>query len=170
MKQSLRAKRMAKHHKRQKQQSKLNLVSLMDIFTILVFFLLVNSSDVEVLQSDKTIVLPTSTAEQMPDTTLVVRVNDTDILVDSRPVAKVADVVNQKGNDIAALATELKYRVSRSRPLTEEEQQVGRAVTIMGDKAIPYTLLKKVMATCAANDYRNISLAVSKAGEDAEGA
>ena len=38
----------------QKKHSKtatLNLVSLMDIFTILVFFLMVNSSEVEVLQT-----------------------------------------------------------------------------------------------------------------------
>lgn len=55
MKQSLRAKRMAKHHRRLNQAPKMNLVSLMDIFTILVFFLLVNSSDVEVLQTDKSI-------------------------------------------------------------------------------------------------------------------
>ena len=40
----------------------INLVSMMDIFTILVFFLLVNSSDVEVLPNAKEIVLPTSTA------------------------------------------------------------------------------------------------------------
>ncbi|MCH8101169.1 MAG: biopolymer transporter ExbD, partial [Proteobacteria bacterium] len=38
-----RAKRMEKHHKRNKAMGTLNLVSLMDIFTILVFFLLVNS-------------------------------------------------------------------------------------------------------------------------------
>ena len=48
-----RAKRMEKHHKRNKSTAALNLVSLMDIFTILVFFLLVNSSDVETLPSTK---------------------------------------------------------------------------------------------------------------------
>ncbi|MBB3169752.1 ExbD/TolR family protein [Simiduia aestuariiviva] len=169
MKQSLRAKRMAKHHKRTKNQSKLNLVSLMDIFTILVFFLLVNSSDVEVLQTDKTITLPTSTAETMPDTTVVVRVNATDVLVGGRPIAKVDAVMAEAGNNIPALAQELKFLSANARPLTPEEQLQGRAVTIMGDKDIPYTLLKKVMATCAENEYRNIALAVSKAAsEDAE--
>lgn len=168
MKQSLRAKRMAKHHKRNQQQSKLNLVSLMDIFTILVFFLLVNSSDVEVLQNDKTITLPTSSAEKMPDTTLVVRVNANDILVGSRPVAKVADVLADKDNEIQALAQELKYLSAKAGRMTPEEEQIGRPVTIMGDKGIPYTLLKRVMATCAQNDYRNIALAVSKAGNSAE--
>ena len=32
----------------------------------------------------------------------------------------------------------------------------------MGDQTIPYELLKKIMATCAAADYRDISLAVSQ--------
>jgi hypothetical protein len=32
----------------------------------------------------------------------------------------------------------------------------------MGDEKTPYSILKKVMATCASADYRNISLAVSR--------
>lgn len=46
--------------------------------------------------------------------------------------------------------------------MTEVEREKGRAVTIMGDQSIPYVLLKRIMSTCAANDYRNISLAVNQ--------
>lgn len=166
MKQSLRAKRMSKQHRRRAQQSKLNLVSLMDIFTILVFFLLVNSSDVEVLQNDKTITLPESVSEQRPDTTLVVMLNAKDILVSGHSVAQVADVIAREGTFIEELTKELKYQASRAKPLNEEELKVGRAVTIMGDQAVPYALLKKVMTTCAAAEYRNISLAVTKIEQD----
>ena len=162
MKQSLRAKRMAKHHRRQAKATKLNLVSLMDIFTILVFFLLVNSSDVEVLQNDKNITLPESVSEQRPDNTLIVRVNATDIVVGNRAVARVSEVMAEEGSAIAALSKELAYQASRAKPLTEEQQQLGRAVTIMGDQAVPYALLKKIMSTCAAAEYRNIALAVTK--------
>lgn len=162
MKQSLRAKRMAKQHRRRGKQTKLNLVSLMDIFTILVFFLLVNSSDVEVLQNDKTITLPKSVSEQRPDTTLVVRVNASDILVGNRSVAKVDSVLQREDNTIVELTKELQYQASRADPLTEEQTKLGRAVTIMGDQAVPYALLKKVMTTCAAAEYRNIALAVTK--------
>ncbi len=162
MKQSFRAKRMAEHHKRLTRAPKLNLVSLMDIFTILVFFLLVNSSDVEVLQNDKTIVLPESISEQRPDTTLIVRVNATAILVGNRSVAQVSEVLAGDENSIASLAKELEYQASRAKPLTDDQQKSGRAVTIMGDQAVPYALLKKIMSTCAAADYRNISLAVTK--------
>lgn len=162
MKQSLRAKRMAKHHRRLNQNPKMNLVSLMDIFTILVFFLLVNSSDVEVLQTDKSIQLPASVADQVPDNNLVVMISAKDIVVGGRSVGSVEQILASKEDRVASLETELKYQASKARPLTEEEQLLGRAVTIMGDQMIPYALLKKIMASCAAADYRNISLAVAQ--------
>lgn len=162
MKQSLRAKRMAKHHRRLNQAPKMNLVSLMDIFTILVFFLLVNSSDVEVLQTDKSIQLPTSIASKVPEANLVVMISANDVMVGGRSVGTVTAVMASKDDRFAPLETELKYQAGKARPLTDEEKVLGRAVTIMGDQEIPYALLKKIMASCAAADYRNISLAVAQ--------
>ncbi len=162
MKQSLRAKRMAKHHKRTGGQSKLNLVSLMDIFTILVFFLLINSDDVEVLQNNDAIELPESISEQKPDTTLVIMASNEDLLVNGRSLAKVEDILASDDLEIQVLANELIYLAERAGPLTELEEDKGRAVTIMGDSAIPYALLKRIMSTCAANEYRDISMAVSQ--------
>ena len=81
MKMSRRAKRMERHHKRGRRLPGFNLIALMDIFTILVFFLLVNSSDVEVLPNTKSLKLPESVANKKPEETLVVMVNDKDILV-----------------------------------------------------------------------------------------
>ncbi len=161
-----RAKRMAKHHKRNRGAGALNLVSLMDIFTILVFFLLVNSSDVETLPNAKDLQLPESIAEEKAKETVVILIGEEDIIVQGSPVAKVADVMRIKGNDIPALREAL---VSQNdRVLKREAQQdiEGREVTIMGDKEIPYRLLKKVMATCTASDYGQISLAVLQKSSD----
>jgi len=161
-----RAKRMAKHHKRNRGAGALNLVSLMDIFTILVFFLLVNSSDVETLPNAKDLQLPESIAEEKAKETVVILIGEEDIIVQGTPVAKVADVLDIKGNDIPALREAL---VSQNdRVLKREAQQdiEGREVTIMGDKEIPYRLLKKVMATCTASDYGQISLAVLQKSSD----
>lgn len=162
MKQSIHAKRMERQHRRAKSQSKLNLVSLMDIFTILVFFLLVNSSDVEVLQSNKDITLPASVAEKKPENNLVVMVSAVDILVGGRKVADVKAVLKSDEREIASLKKELLYLAGRKPYKTIEEQEKGRDVTIMGDEKIPYLLLKKIMTTCAKSEYRNISLAVSQ--------
>ncbi len=153
---------MARHQGRMKTTSKLNLVSLMDIFTILVFFLLLNSGDVEVLQKDKSITLPESVAEKTPDATLMVMVSKTDLLVAGRAMAKVEDILQREGLGIPELAQELQHQAARRPQLSESEQLKGRAVTIMGDQSIPYALLKRIMSTCAENDYRNISLAVNQ--------
>jgi len=162
MKMSRRAKRMQRHHKRAGKGAAINLVSLMDIFTILVFFLLVNSSDVQNLPSTKDIQLPKSSAEQMPKETIFITVSETSLLVQGRPVASVQDILSSDANMIVALKKELEYQASRSKVSAEKEAR--REITIMGDKSIPYRLLKKIMITCNSVNYNNISLAVSKKG------
>ncbi len=169
MKQSMRARRMARHHRRLSRLPKLNLVSLMDIFTILVFFLLVNSSEVDVLSRDRDIQLPTSVSEQLPDDSLLLVVGGEQILVNGRPVASLQEALDSDDDKIAGLHEELLDRAQRARPLTEEEQRLGRPITIMGDRNIPYSLLKRIMATCADTGYRDIALAVDQSPADAEG-
>ena len=161
-----RAKRMEKHHKRNKGSGALNLVSLMDIFTILVFFLLVNSSDVQSLPNAKDMTLPESIAEKKPEENVVVLIGQTDILVQGTPVARIADVMDQPGNDIPELREALLSQNDRVLRREARDDVAGREVTIMGDKEIPYRLLKKVMATCTASDYGQISLAVLQKSSD----
>lgn len=161
MKMSRRATRMDRHHKRSRSLAELNMVSLMDIFTILVFFLLVNSSDVEILPSVRAVKLPESVAEKSPKQTVVIVVNDQDILVQGRKVASVTEVYNSGGEVIAALKSELDYQQSRDAS-ARKPGATGHEITIMGDKAIPYRLLKQIMVTCVRANYDNISLAVMK--------
>ncbi len=161
-----RAKRMEKHHKRNKGAGALNLVSLMDIFTILVFFLLVNSSDVETLPSTKELQLPESIAEDKAKETVVILIGENDLIVQGRPIAKIADILATKGNDIPALREALLSQNDRVLRREAKDDIAGREVTIMGDKDIPYRLLKKVMATCTESDYGQISLAVLQKSSD----
>jgi len=161
-----RAKRMEKHHKRNKGAGQLNLVSLMDIFTILVFFLLVNSSDVETLPNAKELQLPESIADQKARETVVIMIGETDLIVQGTSVAKVADIMATVGNDIPELREALLSQNDRVLRREAQEDIAGREVTIMGDKDIPYRLLKKVMATCTESDYGQISLAVLQKSSD----
>jgi biopolymer transport protein TolR len=166
MQTSQRAKRMERRHTRGKRGGALSLVSLMDIFTILVFFLLVNSTDVEVLPNTKDVRLPESIAEEKAKQTVVILIGDEDILVQGMQVAKVADVMSQAGNDIPALRQALLRQNDRVLRQETKDDVEGREVTIMGDKDIPYRLLKKVMATCTGSDYGRISLAVMQKSSD----
>ncbi|WP_187410062.1 biopolymer transporter ExbD [Saccharophagus sp. K07] len=169
MKQSMHASRMARRHKRAKTQPKLNLVSLMDIFTILVFFLLVNSSEVEVLQSNKSIKLPESVSDKKPENNLIVMVSRDDIVINGRLITDVKSVVESSAEDIEPLKKELEYLASREPYASDEAHEKGRDVTIMGDAALPYTLLKKIITTCAKSEYRNISLAVNQLPPETQG-
>lgn len=157
---------MERRHARGKAGIALNLVSLMDIFTILVFFLLVNSSDVEVLPNAKEIQLPESIAEVKAKETVVILISEEHIIVQGTPVARVADVMSRKGNDIPELRQALQSQNDRVLRREAQDDIAGREVTIMGDKDIPYRLLKKVMATCTESDYGKISLAVLQKSSD----
>ena len=162
-----RAARMQRHHKRHKGGGALHLVSLMDIFTILVFFLLVNSSDVEVLPNARDVRLPESIAESRARETVVVLVTDEAVLVQGRPVARVADI--EANGDIIVPELKAALEEQTRRTLREEtaDDVASREVTIMGDREIPYSLLKKVMATCTDADYGRVSLAVLQKTSDA---
>lgn len=163
MKQSRRTKRMQLHHaRRNDRNASLNMVSLMDIFTILVFFLLVSAANTEVLPSPKQIKLPESTAEKAPKENIIIMVNSSEILVQGQKVASLGNSVKSNQSFIPELLNDLKLRASKKEKSSNRAADPKRGVTIMGDKHIPYQLLKKIMVTCASADYTNISLAVTQ--------
>lgn len=163
MKQSRRTKRMQLHHaRRSDQNASLNMVSLMDIFTILVFFLLVSAANTEVLPSPKQIKLPQSTAEKAPKQNIIIMVSSSEILVQGQKVAAIDSTSNSSQPIIPELLNDLKLRASGKSKSGRRAINPKQGVTIMGDKRIPYHLLKKIMLTCASADYTNISLAVTQ--------
>jgi biopolymer transport protein ExbD len=137
----------------------LNLVSLIDIFTILIFFLLSSASEVETLPSFKAVKLPESTADTHPKETIVVVISGSEIIVDGRKVANVADVMRADGDLIVPLKAELEL-LGKRQVIRQENQAQKAAVTIMGDKDIPYRLLRKVMVTSARANFTDVSFAV----------
>ena len=154
----------AERHARNRSLVDLNLVSLIDIFTILIFFLLANASEVEVLPSTKAVRLPESTAEKTPKVTVVVVVSNEDILVQGRKVISVSQALKADSDLIEPLKAELDYHAGRQLVRKEQETR-NKAVTIMGDKEIPYRLLRKIMVTCARANYGDISFAVIQKGK-----
>ena len=152
-----RAARKARHG----NQLDMNLVSLIDVFTILIFFLLSNSG-VETLPA-ASVHLPESSAKKDPKETVVVVVNAAEITVDGRKVADVAPLAAATDDVIPGLKAELDLLAAR--PVARAED-AGRpkSLTIMGDKAIPYQLLRKVMYTAALADYTDVSFAVNQKG------
>ena len=153
--------RIKKHRERGHHGSHMALVPFIDMLTMLVVFLLLHSSDVEILPNTKNITIPQSIADLKPRETVVVMVTTEDLLVNGRVVAKVKDV-NRSGADlvIEPLRAALKEQSDTSLRASSEQDLADREVTIMGDKGTPFSVLKRVMATATAADYGKVSLAV----------
>jgi len=131
------------------------------VFTILIFFLLSNSGGVETLPSPKAVHLPESVADKAPRETVIVVVSGTEILVGGRRIASVAEVMATEGDLIAPLKAELEQQASRQ-VIRKENEADAKRLTIMGDKDIPYRLLRKIMFTGARANFADVSFAVRR--------
>ncbi|HSG68773.1 MAG TPA: biopolymer transporter ExbD [Planctomycetaceae bacterium] len=140
--------------------TKMNLTSLMDVFTILVFFLLVNSGSVEVMETPKDMSLPESRVELKPRETVVIFVSKDQVLVQGQVVALVADILegdSDSTSNITARLAQLKDNIVGPNTLTVAASQ---EVTILADKSVPFAVIKRIMSTCTEGGYENVSLAV----------
>ena len=157
MRNSRRIKRMSRNRVK---ITKMNLTSLMDVFTILVFFLLVNSGSVELLEAPKNITLPEARVESKPRETVVIFVSAVDVLVQGELVARVDDILEEREgtiDPINARLAELKKNIVGASTLTVAASQ---EVTILADKSVPFVVIRKIMSTCTDEGYENVSLAV----------
>ena len=139
---------------------KMNLTSLMDVFTILVFFLLVNSGSVELLEAPKDVKLPESRVETKPRETVVIFISPEDVLVQGEIVARTADILggnNDLVGPISARLAEMKENIVGPSTMAAAASQ---EVTILADKSVPFIVIRKVMSTCTGEGYENVSLAV----------
>ncbi len=149
----------AERRNRNQSMVDMNLVSLIDVFTILIFFLLSNSGGVETLASPRAVKLPESMSQKAPKETLLVVVTGSEILVGGKVVSSVTDALKVDGDMIQPLKAELDVEASRE-VIRKENEADSKRVTIMGDKDIPYRLLRKVMFTAARAGYSDVSFAV----------
>lgn len=157
MRNSRRIKRMKRNRVK---IGKMNLTSLMDVFTILVFFLLVNSGSVEIMEAPKTVKLPESRVETKPRETVVIFVSPDEILVQGQAVGFVGDVLDSDSPTLDAITARLdalKENVLGPKTLAVAG---SREVTILADKSVPFGVVRKIMSTCTEGGYENVSLAV----------
>lgn len=157
MKNTRRIKRMSRNRS---AVTKMNLTSLMDVFTILVFFLLVNSASTEVLETPKQIKLPDSVVEQKPRETVVIFVSPEEVTVQGESVVRMVDLLAHKGTIIAPIGERLAQVKESVIGLNTQVVSESREITILADRAVPFSVVKKVMSTCTHEGYGRISLAV----------
>jgi len=163
MKDSRRIRRMERSRKK---VAGLNLTALMDIFTIIVFFLLANSSSNEVLTTPKHIKLPDSVVESKPRETVVIMVGPETVMVQGEAVANTPELIENKSGNIPEITRRLDLLERNIIGISSQTAIASKEVTILADKTIPFNVLKKIMTTCTGSGYGRISLAViQKASE-----
>jgi biopolymer transport protein ExbD len=158
MKNTRRMKRMARNHK--KKIPSMSLTSLMDVFTILVFFLLVNTANGPVLDPPKQITLPDSVTETKPAETAVVVVSNDNVLIQGQPVISLKDVLDSKQEIIPEITNRLKEVKKHVIGISTKAIAESSKITILSHKSIPYKVLQKVMTSCTMAGYDEINLAV----------
>ena len=152
--------RIKRHRKRLHGGSHFVLVPFIDMMTILVVFLLAHTADVDILPNTKHVEIPQSISERKPHPSVVVMVTKNSIYVDGRRVGAVADLVGAPGPIIEPLKTALLAQNDRILGDSSRTDPAKREVTIMGDKRMPYSVLKKIMMTCSEANFGKVSLAV----------
>lgn len=150
---SSRARRMLEHHLRNRAEGELNLIPMIDILSVLVSFLLVYSTEVEILQNSEAIEIPESIVTAKPRESVVVMLTKEELLVQGERVATLADLRADRAATFRPLLQVL------DRPRVAGEATEEQELTVMADKSLPYELLKKVMQTATAAGFGKLSFA-----------
>ena len=159
MRSSRRIRRMARN---KKKVLNLPLTSLMDVFTILVFFLLFHSGGAEVLEAPKQIKLPDSVVEAKPRETVVILVSPEVVVVQGQAVVRTAQLLDTSAGDVPEITQRLTQLERNIIGISTKTAIESKEVTILADKTIPFRALKRIMSTCTASGYGKISLAVTQ--------
>ena len=134
----------------------LNLTPLIDIFTLLVCFLLVGFQGDVQIPSIKGMKLPISSALDTPTPALTLVLTPTEIRINEKVIQPMGT-----GN-YAALTLALEAEAQHFKPVMTTNGVGERGVILLADKSIPYRELQQILAICSQTHFGHVSLAVNK--------
>jgi biopolymer transport protein ExbD len=152
--------RMKRMGRNKRKIAGLVLTPLMDVFTILVFFLLFHSANGDVLETPKQIELPESVVEAKPRETVVIMISPDDVVIQGQPVVSTSDLLNDSIGPVSKITERLAVLERSIIGISTKTVIENKEVTILADKSIPFKILKKIMSVCTGFGYGKISLAV----------
>jgi biopolymer transport protein TolR len=147
------------------QAAKPQMTSLVDVLTVLVFFLLKNfSTEGDIITPAPGLTLPTSTSKLAPEKTVVIAISQDHILAEGQPIAAVNDEKLREGFQIPAFSDWLDKRRKSTEAISQFDTTVGFTgkLSIQGDQKIPFAILQKVLITCGEKGYSDFSLTVDQ--------
>lgn len=153
------SKRMRRMGRNRTKFTDLNLTSLMDVFTILVFFLLFHTGG-DVMEAPKQIELPNSIVETKPKETVTIMVSPEMVLVQGQAVVSTPELLDDGMGPVSAITERLGQLERNIIGISTKTVAESKEVTILADKTIPFKVLKRIMSACTGSGYEKISLAV----------
>ncbi len=151
----------------------LQITSMVDMFTIILIFLLKSygASSVDITPS-KTLSLPSSTTQTAPVEALKLMVTKDGIYVDDKVIVQIQDGVvpktaldPQDAKFIKPLFDALNAQAEKSKTIAKKNETVqfdGKLI-FQGDKDLNYQTLRKVMYTASIAGYGDVKFAVFSA-------
>ena len=153
------------------RDTEINVVSLIDIFAILVFYLLVNALVVVVIPEYEELQVPFSKAEERVEDQVVVAINRSHIFVNDEPVMKLPGADDDGGalglSELTAALTAEGMRTGSGAPA--ESDPSLRTLNVVADQGTPYHLLKRILASCSEAGYSKVSLALRQETDGGKG-
>ncbi len=136
-----------------------SLIPMIDMLTILVVYLLVHAADYEVVPNSKSIQIPQSMSETKPRETVTVLDHQGVPVREWRAARGRRGPARAPEPVIESLRKVLRTEADK-RMLKDRDDPTSHEVTVLADKDLPYSFLKKVLSTCTAAEYGKVSLAV----------
>ena len=144
--------RRSRHGKVGGSHGPLSLVPMIDILTILVVYLLVHAADAEILTNPRNVSMPMSVSDLKAGEATVITVTRDALYVNAEEVVSLAQVVASTEPVVEPLRAVLEQQGA-----TADDERV---VTVMAEKSLPYPVLRRIVASCAAASYTKVSFAV----------
>lgn len=160
---------------RDREYSRLNITSLLDMFIIVLFFLLKTYTVEGKIPpvSEKLILPKTVSKDVVKNYGIVVYITKERLYCQAKELYSVEDLKKQKSLKIDSLFMMLRenYEITEQFIATHQiDEQNARNIrgilTIVGDGEVPYQIMKRIIYTCYLTGYNNIFLASQEAGSD----
>ena len=150
------------------QVADLNVTPLVDMFVILVLFLVANfSATGEILQMSKDVQLPEAANTDELQLAPAVTISKDEVLVQGALIGRVDDLTREDYTNIPALEEKLRDLKKQFEDLHNAANDSGAFkgdVNIQADKQVTFKIVKRVMYSCAQAGYGNIAFATMAEG------
>lgn len=155
--------------RKKKSSDSLNITSMMDMFTIILLFLLKSfSADGSMLTNADNLTLPNSVSKKRPsEVMLQLAVTQDMILIDNSSIVDTKTIAEQDQADfdtdtLSLIDKELKKHMKAEKEMVRIGllNEVKGNIVVQFDKNINFDMLYKIMRVCGRNSYNNMKFAV----------